>query len=164
VIALTDPRRLAHSGTAQKEAGSAVLDWHALLAVGDMASRILLAALLACALVACGGRSVDDGGGTGTGNGTGSTADPPAERPIAIGGSVKSVDRSCTKDEECAVVFAGAVCGCDCAMQAIAAKEVSAYLAQQEAARASCAEHVLCGPCRAAPPARCAAGACTLAP
>jgi hypothetical protein len=119
---------------------------------------LVVVALLSGALAsACGGKSVDDGSGPGSGP----VRDEHRQQDDSVPPAASN-DLTCTKDEECAAVFAGDVCGCACTMQAIAAKDVSRYLADQAEARAACAERNVCGPCAAPPPVRCITGACTL--
>ena len=68
-------------------------------------------------------------------------------------------DTSCVQDQDCAVVFVGEICGCDCGNAAIDVAGLAAYHDELAEKGMYCTAKVFCS-CQGTPSAVCKAGQC----
>lgn len=126
-----------------------------------------LALFIAVALVACKDKPKDPAkpiadppiGNTGSAAGSGSAAAPPS---YVV--DIAPFDKTCTTDEDCALVYVyPCEHRCGCAQHTIAAKEVVKFRAAAEAIKCppedTTRERIQCGSCMSPTP-RCQAGTC----
>jgi hypothetical protein len=134
-----------NAGLPGDEAGRKVTDMNAYPTLRFLFSASLLA-LTACGTTILGGGNGGDNGtggsgagttGTGTtGTGTGGACTPsPGDHSISTAG----YSLACTKDSDCAVVYAGNLCDvCTCPNAVIATSAQAAYQQEEAAKQAGC--------------------------